>query len=196
MEAPSGHPGSQVTAGDQAHRPERPRQTLVERFAGELHELGGDAILCSRSQLPETVLRLIQAEELKVIQAWEADWLPAGLMDTLQASGISISHARDPQIRLGLTGALAGIAESGTLVLAAGPGRPQTASLLPEIHIAILNAGDIVERLAEALAQPEIRSVSSLALITGPSRTADIEMTLTIGVHGPGRLVVLLVVDA
>jgi L-lactate dehydrogenase complex protein LldF len=195
MIAPSGHPGSQVTANDQAHKSERSTQALVERFTTELHELGGEAILCSRSLLPETVLRLIQAEGLRAIQAWEAGWLPAGLINTLQASGISISHARDPQIRLGLTGALAGIAESGTLILPAGPGRPQTASLLPEIHVAVLNAGDIVERLAEALAQPEIPYHSSLALITGPSRTADIEMTLTIGVHGPGRLVVLILVD-
>jgi L-lactate dehydrogenase complex protein LldG len=70
-------------------------------------------------------------------------------------------------------------------------------SLLPEIHIAVLRAGDIKENLAQVFSDenPYLRKVldaSAVALVTGPSRTADIEMTLTIGVHGPARLIVLV----
>ena len=89
-----------------------------------------------------------------------------------------------------MTGCLAGIAETGTLVLTGGKGHPLTASLLPEIHIAILRSGDIIERLPDVFRRREVREAASISLITGPSRTADIEMTLTIGVHGPGQVIV------
>jgi L-lactate dehydrogenase complex protein LldG len=62
---------------------------------------------------------------------------------------------------------------------------------LPEIHIAILHEGDIFENLSQAIKHVDIKGAPAAILITGPSRTADIEMTLTIGVHGPGELFVL-----
>ena len=101
----------------------------------------------------------------------------------------------DPTIWAGVTGALLGIAESGSLVLVGGEGRPLTASLLPDIHIAILRESDLVPTLPEALARPEIRAASAAVIITGPSRTGDIEMTLSIGVHGPKELHVFLIED-
>jgi L-lactate dehydrogenase complex protein LldG len=99
----------------------------------------------------------------------------------------------DPTIQVGITGALAGIAESGSLVLVSGEGRPLTASLLPDIHIAILRASCLVPTLPDALRLPEILTASAAVIITGPSRTADIEMTLTIGVHGPKELHIFLI---
>jgi L-lactate dehydrogenase complex protein LldG len=78
-------------------------------------------------------------------------------------------------------------------VLPSGAGRPQTASLLPEVHIAILKAGDIYETLLEVLELRELHHASAVDLISGPSRTADIEMTLTIGVHGPREVHVFCV---
>jgi L-lactate dehydrogenase complex protein LldG len=68
-----------------------------------------------------------------------------------------------------------------------------TASLLPEIHIVILWEKDIFENLNQALQQVDIKQAPAAILVTGPSRTADIEMTLTIGVHGPGELHVLCI---
>jgi L-lactate dehydrogenase complex protein LldG len=94
-------------------------------------------------------------------------------------------------VGVGLTGAFAGLAETGSLLLLGGPCRPMTASLLPETHIAILHERDIVDSLDQLLNKPEVAQSSSAVLITGPSRTSDIEMTLTIGVHGPGELWVL-----
>ena len=110
-------------------------------------------------------------------------------------TGVQSVLAPDPTVAAGITGALVGIAESGSLVLVGGEGRPLTASLLPEIHIAILRESDLVPTLADALARPEILAASAAVIITGPSRTADIEMALTIGVHGPKELHVFLIED-
>ena len=113
-------------------------------------------------------------------------------MPILIEAGISVQHEADENIKVGITGALAGIAETGTLVIPGGKGQPLTASLLPAIHIAVLSASAIVPSVENALALPEIAQLPAVTLISGPSRTADIEMTLTIGVHGPGELFVFL----
>jgi L-lactate dehydrogenase complex protein LldG len=88
---------------------------------------------------------------------------------------------------------VAAIAQIGSLVLTAGQGRPLSASLLPEIHIAVVYRAHLIWSLEEALQLREVREASATVLITGPSRTADIEMTLTIGVHGPKELIVFIV---
>jgi L-lactate dehydrogenase complex protein LldG len=80
-------------------------------------------------------------------------------------------------------------------VLSTGPGRGRLASLLPPVHICLLNADRLYGTMAHFIqAFPDsVRQTSNLVFITGPSRTADIEQTLTLGVHGPGHLYVLLV---
>jgi L-lactate dehydrogenase complex protein LldG len=97
-------------------------------------------------------------------------------------------------------GADAGIAESGTLVLRSGAGRGRLASLLAPVHIAVLRSAQIVRGLGAALALLQSRygpdvfaDSSNLTLITGPSRTGDIELTLTLGVHGPREIHVVLI---
>lgn len=85
----------------------------------------------------------------------------------------------------------AGIAETGSIVCASVDGRAVQASLLPSHHIAILDAARIyatLEDFFESLGSPP----TNLAIITGPSRTADIELTLAVGVHGPQRLDILV----
>ena len=97
---------------------------------------------------------------------------------------------------VGVTSAQAAIAETGTLVLESESERHRLVSLLPPVHIAIVNADNICLTLGDALrsVQREGRSGLSRAItfITGPSRTADIELTLTIGVHGPKELYVIV----
>jgi Uncharacterized conserved protein len=87
------------------------------------------------------------------VQAWESiaglDWAE------ITEAGLSVEKEADEAIRAGITGALAGVAETGTLVIPAAKGRPLSASLLPEIHIAILRAGDIVANLETAFQRPE-----------------------------------------
>jgi L-lactate dehydrogenase complex protein LldG len=120
--------------------------------------------------------------------AWRPDHLPAGVLETLTSAGIQVAYDLDPTAEAGVTGAVAAIAETGTLLLVEGEGTPLAASLLPGTHIALLDSQQLCQTLNEALALPQALSAPAAVLISGPSRTADIEMSLTIGVHGPGRL--------
>jgi L-lactate dehydrogenase complex protein LldF len=178
------------------------------RFQSELEALGGRFIACTQADLAEQVAAFLQAKGVRLLLSWEAQELPPGLLAALSAAGISLCHtpqqARQPHPQhsaaapdlppatAGLTGALAGIAETGSLLLTGGAGRPLTASLLPELHLALLPAAAIYPTLAQALHSPLLGgdACAAAVLVSGPSRTADIEMTLTIGVHGPGELVV------
>jgi L-lactate dehydrogenase complex protein LldF len=172
---------------------------LLQRFSQELTKLGGEVTCCSPAELAESLLAFLEAHQVRRLLAWQAPYLPPGLLETLSEAGIQVLHQPDPRAQAGLTGVLAGLAETGTLVLPAGAGRPATASLLPEIHLAILRREDILPNLESLLAGEAaeklqaVLNASSLALVSGPSRTADIEMTLTIGVHGPRQVHVFCV---
>ncbi len=167
----------------------------VNQFKQELEFVNGQIISAMRRNLPTLMLDFLSTHNIQDIHAWEAPFLPIGLWDELAAAGVRLSSAPHPSLRAGLTGAQAAVASSGSLLLAGGPGRPQTASLLPEIHLAILNPTAILPTLADALRLKECKTASTISLVTGPSRTADIEMSLTIGVHGPKKLVVFLLED-
>ena len=94
---------------------------------------------------------------------------------------------------VGISSAQAAIAETGTLVLDSTYERHRLVSLVPPVHIAIINASCIVETLSDALALLQKKEISpAITFITGPSRTADIELTLAIGVHGPQQLYVIV----
>jgi L-lactate dehydrogenase complex protein LldG len=98
-------------------------------------------------------------------------------------------------VEVGITKAQAGIAETGTLVLDSSVEHNRLISLVPPVHIAILDASHIYETLGETLAMLQSTKELSPAItfITGPSRTADIELTLAIGVHGPQELYVIII---
>ncbi len=97
----------------------------------------------------------------------------------------------------GFTTTLGGVAETGGLLVAPGPQEPRLLSLVPPVHLALLRASAIHDTLWSA-----IRSLGwdqapppNALMISGPSKTADIEQTLAYGVHGPRRLIVILVHD-
>jgi L-lactate dehydrogenase complex protein LldG len=98
-------------------------------------------------------------------------------------------------LTLGVTGALAGLADSGSLVLSHGPGRPRMASLVPEVHVALLEVTSIDRMLAYwARKHPEaVNDTANLVMVTGPSRTGDIEQALNLGVHGPRHVHIVLI---
>jgi L-lactate dehydrogenase complex protein LldG len=133
------------------------------------------------------------------ILAWDETHLPDGLPGSLSGAGIQITQPTAETIRqvshvkAGLTAAMAGVANTGSLLLLGEPGQPLSASLVPEIHIALLHEQDIYPELDQVIRA--CRDASAAVLVTGPSRTADIEMTLTIGVHGPGELYVICIKD-
>lgn len=103
--------------------------------------------------------------------------------------------AEDP---IGLTTAVAGIAETGTLMLASDTNHPMTLAFLPETSIITLECADVHRAYEDAFKQfREIQALPrSVNLITGPSRSGDIEQTLQLGAHGPKRLLVILIDQA
>ena len=102
-----------------------------------------------------------------------------------------------PEDAVGVSGAFAGIAETGTVMLLSGPECPITLAFLPETHVVVLNARDIVGAYEDAWARLRLERPNamprSVNWITGPSRTADIEQTLFLGAHGPRRLHIVIV---
>jgi L-lactate dehydrogenase complex protein LldF len=185
---------SEASLPDQPSTPSstlaEPGRVLIDRFEQEFITLGGTFTICQPGELSANLLTLLAKKEITRLQAWDGGHLPNGLLESLQAEGIEIVHGPDPDLKAGVTGALAGIAETGTLVLTGGSGQPLTASLMPEFHIAILDSNRIIPSVEQLFKnqQPirqEILAAPAAVLISGPSRTADIEMTLTIGVHGP-----------
>jgi L-lactate dehydrogenase complex protein LldG len=85
-----------------------------------------------------------------------------------------------------------GLADTGSVVLAASPEEPRARSLLPAVHVSLLREDRILPGLPELFTAVGADLPSSLAIVTGPSRSADIEQMLTIGVHGPGEVHVVL----
>lgn len=84
------------------------------------------------------------------------------------------------------------IAETGSLICSSQGGKPVQAGLLPAHHVAIVSSENIFEKLDDFFGTLGDSPPTNITLETGPSRTADIELTLTIGVHGPGRLTVIV----
>jgi len=96
---------------------------------------------------------------------------------------------------VGITSAQWAIAETGTLVLESGAERHRLVSLVPPVHVCVLNVASIRQSMAEVLELLDSGSNPAITFITGASRTSDIELTLAIGVHGPGELHVILIKD-
>ena len=92
----------------------------------------------------------------------------------------------------GLSVALTGLAETGTVVVAAGSGRSRLTALLPPLHIALLPANRLTADIFTWAAARQATWPAAVTLISGPSKTADIEQTMAIGVHGPKRFVAIL----
>lgn len=184
---------------------------MVETFTREVTVLKGDVHgPQSAAQAIETVITLLHGAGGNEIIAWSEQDLPLpGLLDAIREANFRLldpvvpsdptgRKARMQQLAAasaGLTGALGGLADTGTLVVASGPGKPRFASLLPPVHIALLPVATLYPDLPAFLAAHSdiTRAGSNVVLITGPSRSSDIEFTPTLGVHGPKTLHVVLI---
>lgn len=110
-----------------------------------------------------------------------------------ELAGFRVHHGEAPEIEgAGVSRAVYGLADTGSVVLAASPEEPRAASLLPAVHVSLLEESRILPGLAELFAAVGANLPSALAIVTGPSRSADIEQVLAIGVHGPGEVHVVL----
>ncbi|PZP60267.1 MAG: hypothetical protein DI596_05985 [Azospira oryzae] len=114
-----------------------------------------------------------------------------------EAAGIAVESRRPVgEDEVGITGAFCAVAETGTLVMLSGPDTPPSVSLVPHTHVAVVPVERIVDGLEDAwaLVRGERGALPrALNLISGPSRTADIEQTVTLGAHGPSRVHVVIV---
>lgn len=196
-EGPSGDPGLLV--------PELPEVDLVARFSEALEMVDGTV---HRGGDPgEVVEGIMAACRAPAFISWDAEYLPVpGLVEHLVARGfervagvVPAATRQEHQRRygdllVGITGAEAGLAETGSIVLRSGPGRPRMASLIPLVHVALLPTDRIVRSLAHWADRNagSAAEAANLVVVTGPSRTGDIETTLNLGVHGPGELHVVL----
>jgi L-lactate dehydrogenase complex protein LldG len=181
--------GSPVPVGE---RDERFR-TMLERVGGRVERL--PSLEAARAR----VLELVRERRVERVAVSDAPAL-APLVELLSPEVVvavpASSRAELLASGIGITCAQWGIAETGTLVLESAQERHRLISLLPPVHVALLPARALLGTLGEALAAvrastgpPASRTIT---FVTGPSRTADIELTLVVGVHGPRELQVLL----
>jgi L-lactate dehydrogenase complex protein LldG len=179
----------------------------AQRFVEELRAVGGVVELVSPADLAGAVAAAAeQAEARTAVVGPDLGPFAGPVTDGLHRAGTEVVQPEGETgwrevcagADLGVTGALLGVASSGSILAAAGSSSSRLASLLPPAHLAILPVERLVagfEELFSTLGE-HLEGASSAVLITGPSRTADIEMVLVRGVHGPRHVHVLLVEEA
>jgi L-lactate dehydrogenase complex protein LldG len=168
------------------------RAALKTRFIAEAELLSATIHQPESMEAALDTIFEIMGEETQVI-AWEELPLPS-LHAALTAKGVTFANVRDSSVRVGITGASAALAATGSLVVTSGAGKPRSASLLPPIHIALITESQLLPHFESwvALQRAEeldsFRATANTVLISGPSRTADIAMELILGMHGPRAL--------
>jgi L-lactate dehydrogenase complex protein LldG len=169
--------------------------SLVELFKQNLESVNGHCIITTdvtdalRQIITDLKARRIAISDDANVERW------LRLIDLeIEELGITPDAQDIFRFDIGISTAQAAIAETGTLVLDSAHERHRLVSLVPPVHIAIVDASRICETLGEVLTLLHgAREISpTVTFITGPSRTADIELTLAIGVHGPQELYVII----
>jgi hypothetical protein len=126
---------------------------------------------------------------LETVKAALSDAYYRVVMPRVAPEGFSWDRELLAGASIGITFCSAFLAETGSLVIPAGPGMGTLASLLPEVHLAISYVDGCRESLTDYLCETAACLPSRITLVTGPSRTGDIEATMSTGVHGPGRVI-------
>ena len=177
--------------------------TPVDIFKASLEEVDGHCLIVhDETELVHAlteILRNLRQTKLSSLRIAVSDSTEVRrlteLIDLdLDEVAVTPSAAEVFSFDIGISGAQAGIAETGTLLLDSARECHRLVSLVPPVHIAILDASQIVTTLGDALSlmRKDEQVSPIITLVTGPSRTADIELTLAIGVHGPQELYVVI----
>jgi len=172
------------------------REEMLELLADRLRDYDAHAVLTARAGVAECVRRrLAERGEPRMIvprglPAWmlpaEGNFFVDGGLSTVELDGFAGV----------LTTATVAIAETGTLVLQNVPGQGRrAATLVPDYHLCVVDVRDVVRSVAEAVERLQATSSLPTTFVSGPSATADIEMTRIKGVHGPRFLDVVLFHD-
>ena len=202
--APGGASGAELEAIETYLRA-HPRGTLaaiegdlVARFRERAESMQSTTEeVAGEADVPAALARYLRAAGLPMSgcvwpQLSRLDWTGAGL--ALEPRAARRENGGDDAV--GVTGAFAAIAETGTLMVVSGPATPASVSLVPETHVAVLKAGRVVGHMEEAwdMARAEFGQMPrAVNFISGPSRTGDIEQTLVLGAHGPYRVHIIIV---
>ncbi len=165
----------------------------IEMLLAEIGKLNGvTRRLRNRDDLQAALADLVRTEQVKKATLWATPdlqaWDVAGRLKGLGVELVSPQAGMRAvaECDLGVTGVDAALPDTGTLALRSSPEKPRVVSLLPRVHLAILRPSALRADLHQAFA--EVKEDGYVVLVTGPSRTADIELTLTLGVHGPKSL--------
>lgn len=200
-EAIAGTPEPAPVPRDYRHTGDHPpgSPAVVELLVDRLVDYRADVRVLAPDELPAAIADALRPSGSVVL----ADDAPAELVDATSASttelivdrrSAPLSAADLDHIDAVLTTAAVAIAVTGTIVLNAGPGQGRRAiTLVPDRHLVVLRADQIVETVPEAIARLEESDTRPLTMISGPSATSDIELSRVEGVHGPRTLIVLIV---
>ena len=180
------------------------REDLLALYQQRAGALGVEIFEISRADLPQAINDLIAEESVSCTALPSRGWpqeLHDQIADILEQANCHVAATEDNvhgtgwhmddlvTARLGITYSPAYIAETGSMVFPAARGKGTLASLLPEVHVGITQADTLLADLKEYFAKKDDPMPSRLTQISGPSRTGDIEGTMTVGVHGPRRVI-------
>lgn len=180
---------------------ERDQAALTARFVAEAEKLAAIVHqVPSPGAAMETILEIV-GDDSSIIR-WGDERLPLpSFSELLAQAGVKSASPDDPEVRVGVSGADAALAATGSLVVASGPGKYRNASLLTPIHVAVITTDQILPGMESWVAAQSadglstFRDSSNVVIISGASRTADIAMELILGMHGPGELHIVLLED-
>lgn len=182
-------------------RSDLPRQEVIALFVDQAEAVATSvARVAGDGEVPQAVADYLKGQNLPAEVRISPDPALEGLAwDEQPLVKVESGRAR-LEDATSVTAAVAGVAETGTLMLASGPTAPTSLNFLPENHIVVLKASQVVGPYEDAwdrfrAANGEGRMPRTVNFITGPSRTGDIEQTIQMGAHGPRRLHVILVED-
>ncbi len=168
---------------------------LIERFMAKLEAVSATAVrVGALGDVPPAVAEYLRKQQApkKLVMAPDPVFASVPWPDSLAIERRAAT--RDDQVAL--TGAFAGVAETGSLVLLSSPQSPTSLNFLPDVHIVMLRQERIVRHIEDVWARlrAELAEMPrTVNFITGPSRTADIEQTIQLGAHGPRNLHVIIV---
>jgi L-lactate utilization protein LutC len=203
VRAAIGRSGPRVAPGElecpgEMGRLEHAGPRIVETFVARAAAAGISVHRCAQGMRWETVLEILRSAGARRVVMDGPDKDFADARARFEAAGLAIV---DPGLRpgmdaafdadAGITDVFAGVAETGSIVVASGPCRSRAAFIVPSVHIAIAREDQIIPDLLDLWATPAAPP-TSLTVVSGPSKTADIEGILITGVHGPGQVHVVL----
>jgi L-lactate dehydrogenase complex protein LldG len=172
----------------------RQREQALELFEDRVRDYDATVVRCGRGDVARSVAKMLQERgkrRLVVPSGLTPEWLPADFEFVVDSGFTATELDRFDGV---LTGSTVAIAETGTVVLQNLPGQGRRAvTLVPDYHLCLVLVEDVVETVPEAMDRLRVTSRLATTFVSGPSATADIEMTRIKGVHGPRHLDVILI---